>query len=99
PHPGSTLFPSTTLFRSELDLAVVGHPQRIDRDRAVWIAEFPVELVSLDPDRLRPAGRGRRRVSDTGHLVEDEGGDRREDQHRARDRKSTRLNSSHVAIS
>src|SRR5438874_5690152 len=61
PPPRSTLFPYTTLFRSELDQRPVPEPR------------------PADPGPRRHPARRRR-----GH---------------ARDRKSTRLNSSHVEIS
>src|SRR5690349_23271282 len=79
PHPTSTLFPYTTLFRSQIDSAMT-------RLRVVWALDVPVGSVSLavidtkvndrcrapDPPRPPPW---------------------------PADRKSTRLNSSHVEIS
>src|SRR2546426_8523119 len=76
--PRSTLFPYTTLFRSQGTLAVTpergGHLRldaRLDDHHLGALAEAPHEL-----DRLRPR-----------------------DVEARRDRKSTRLNSSHLVIS
>src|SRR5207253_5988617 len=96
--PPSTLFPYTTLFRSrdhrELPRAGavdVGEP-RPDRDRLPRGTADRAEAVAGDAQPLPAAFRGRRRdrAGDLGP-----GGPGR----RGRDRKSTRLNSSHVAIS
>src|SRR5581483_1247345 len=55
----------------------------VDRDAAARVVELPVELVRLDPDaELLRAGGCRRNVLDPGQLVEDERGDRGQDQHR-----------------
>src|SRR5690606_42156807 len=83
--PTSTLFPYTTLFRSD-------HPVRLHEiaDRRTLLQEFGVrDNVELDL-RAAPLERlGNLRL----HLV------RRADRHGRLDRKSTRLNSSHVKIS
>src|SRR3712207_7955198 len=71
--PRSTLFPYTTLFRSDVQ------------------AHAAERLVALDEDRLEPeVGRAER-----GRIAARSGA---EDDH-LRDRKSTRLNSSHANIS
>ena len=54
----------------------------VDRDRAVRIAEEPVELVALDRDRRLVGRGGLRRVGDAGQLVEDERADHGEDHDR-----------------
>src|SRR3712207_6968486 len=72
--PRSTLFPYTTLFRSdELDVAVavVVPPQRPDDQRGLILLDRQ-RLLALDDPRVP---------------------------RRSRDRKSTRLNSSHANIS
>src|SRR3989442_6347821 len=88
--PRSTLFPYTTLFRSEyriLDLRTVEKEKavtRVDWDLATiergGHAHFMLKEIMEQPESLRNTLRG--------HLLEEEG-----------DRKSTRLNSSHVRIS
>src|SRR5581483_466770 len=55
---------------------------RVDRELAVRVAELPVELVRLHLDRQLLAGSRGGHVLDPGELVEDEGGDRGEDQDR-----------------
>src|SRR5699024_12101014 len=88
PPPRPTLFPYTTLFRSaHLDLA----QHCIDSPRAEGCQE------------LADAGVGHRRehrLADTGGVEGHTPAHLREHPHGAmRDRKSTRLNSSHVSIS
>src|SRR5689334_24558884 len=88
--PRSTLFPYTTLFRSELQeepqhrvlLEVEGRPRRRERlanlqEKALLLAPVVVRQVVLRPEREVPL---ERRLP-------------------LRDRKSTRLNSSHSSIS
>src|SRR5438034_7869023 len=77
PHPSSTLFPYTTLFRSAHALAEGDRPPNTRRARRA-------RAYTIDG-----ADKRRRRVDDD-VLVRPEG---------ARDRKSTRLNSSHTVIS
>src|SRR3712207_3878501 len=75
--PRSTLFPYTTLFRSELGLvaaACAGHARRADLALVADRAAQRGEVLVVDDVDLLPA-------------------------ERARDRKSTRLNSSHANIS
>src|SRR3989442_15400692 len=94
--PRSTLFPYTTLFRSELGLQLVGLVEVI-LDGAL--------VAPGDEDHLGDARRGRllhrvldqRLVDDRQHLLRARLGHRQEAA--AQDRKSTRLNSSHVRIS
>src|SRR3989442_8241120 len=82
--PRSTLFPYTTLFRSEHD-AVLRSVESLERD-GFEVTRLPVDRYGLvDPDALRDALR-----PDT-TLVSI--------MHANKDRKSTRLNSSHVRIS
>src|SRR5256885_7796219 len=84
--PRSTLFPYTTLFRSQqqIDFAVLGFPAR----HALQHAPHPAGAFAA-----------RRALAATFVLVEI--GDARNgaDQIGALDRKSTRLNSSHLVIS
>src|SRR5436309_8461468 len=80
PPPRSTLFPYTTLFRSQVRLDPVGAdpPSRVQGDRGVQLAA---------------SARGRHR-----HLARADPAPAHHDQLQP-DRKSTRLNSSHVKIS
>src|SRR3712207_7089950 len=83
--PRSTLFPYTTLFRSRRD------------ERAEDVAGRVVVVVVALPDGEEARAEGddaRREVEGAVH-----GDGRAEDGARARDRKSTRLNSSHANIS
>src|SRR3712207_8427771 len=76
--PRSTLFPSTTLFRSQR------RPERAGRSRRVKrAAQLCLNLILAEDERIEP------------------GRDGEEVPHRLapRDRKSTRLNSSHANIS
>src|SRR5437868_11446406 len=82
PHPGSTLFPYTTLFRSSRHASIADDrrpgsaaPRRDGRDRAPWTAR-----------ENGAAQGGQRGVGRWGDECQ-------------QDRKSTRLNSSHVSIS
>src|SRR5256885_8112302 len=82
--PRSTLFPYTTLFRSHpIDI-------RVDDDRARRRARRVRGRADPHPARLGP------RV-DLGRRARQGGG--REAHRRGQDRKSTRLNSSHLVIS
>src|SRR5256885_13013998 len=86
--PRSTLFPYTTLFRSvpeDRDAAIVGPAACFLVGRRV-VPVHPERAACLRVERqhvVRPLG-------DVHHPVDDE---------RRRDRKSTRLNSSHLVIS
>src|SRR5690349_24026454 len=85
--PRSTLFPYTTLFRSDAGAADSQHfRERVVRDR---------ELSRAQPERRlqQPA---RQPLGDGGPAVV---GRSLDDLAQRRDRKSTRLNSSHVEIS
>src|SRR3712207_8175087 len=85
--PRSTLFPYTTLFRSPPRRA--GDPARPVRSAgpALRHAGAAAVLAGVEPDRLRAGHAGA--VFADPHPVA----------HRVRDRKSTRLNSSHANIS
>src|SRR5262245_63423763 len=83
--PSFTLFPYTTLFRSRVDLAVVGdHPVRV-RELPAGERVGGEARVDQRERRLRPLVRQVRVVA--------------EQLRRGQDRKSTRLNSSHLGIS
>src|SRR3712207_7787532 len=86
--PKSTLFPYTTLFRSDPVQAGEVH-QQVARLRRCG----PGELAA-PADRDDGATVGGRGPQDLGDLL-----DRARPDHLARDRKSTRLNSSHANIS
>src|SRR5207253_9941477 len=93
----STLFPYTTLFRSQARFV-----ERLDEvvDRALLERLHRVLLVSGDEDELGTARdrAGRVDAVHAGH-VDIEKDDLRQMDVEHLDRKSTRLNSSHVAIS
>src|SRR5207253_9735728 len=83
PPPNSTLFPYTTLFRSGRGHDVAAAGQVLAE---IALAAAPVhEAVAVQDQRKRPLGH--RRIGGRPALLA------------SRDRKSTRLNSSHVAIS
>src|SRR5256885_6393452 len=82
--PRSTLFPYTTLFRS----ITVRRSRRRARDAAPALGQ--------GEERHSSAGAHRGRA---GHRQDAPGGGSRRDRARGRDRKSTRLNSSHLVIS
>src|SRR5207253_9906364 len=82
PPPSSTLFPYTTLFRSQ-DGGDVGEGHCAVRADALQCAEPDQPVARADVEHVR----ARQRLGAREHAVAD------------RDRKSTRLNSSHVAIS
>src|SRR5258707_7421140 len=87
--PRSTLFPYTTLFRSEVGPGLTAPDAPVEVDRAAVDAFAPAELVDRpkhcgDVASLRGIGDGRRLLCPAG---------------KPRDRKSTRLNSSHAHIS
>src|SRR3712207_9466358 len=94
--PRSTLFPYTTLFRS---------PARAGADAGPEWADQPGIRPDPDRDQQRPSGPGRDRGvtvrhRDHGGEGHDGGeGDVERDPEPVRDRKSTRLNSSHANIS
>src|SRR3712207_7217883 len=81
--PRSTLFPYTTLFRSELPILPGGRQDRGRRQDGSLLSGLPelLEHSGVLLHRLRPRSRGGRH--DTSR----------------QDRKSTRLNSSHANIS
>src|SRR5437870_7236209 len=84
--PTSTLFPYTTLFRSHHDVGV----------RRSFSRKLPPEfLAALLNGTPKDYAVGPREV----HVLEDAARLRRRRRIEAGDRKSTRLNSSHVAIS
>src|SRR2546426_6808423 len=75
--PRSTLFPYTTLFRSQVAVRVArDEKRRLLKDEAIGLQANAAHMV-----RWR------------------HGGDRHRGRERQRDRKSTRLNSSHLVIS
>src|SRR3712207_6949884 len=80
--PRSTLFPYTTLFRSDSLLVVVGHEIGAAGDPQAFVVE--AGDAAIFARRRQP-----------GHAAETEIGQRMPE----RDRKSTRLNSSHANIS
>src|SRR5438874_9938654 len=85
--PRSTLFPYTTLFRSHLS-ARISAP--VGRSRG--LAGFPAEAGGFAGAEPVGLGAGLEDVGVEGDPVDDRGDE-------AGDRKSTRLNSSHVEIS
>src|SRR5207253_5883540 len=76
PHPNSTLFPYTTLFRSHAQIAQRNHRLRL-------LGRLNHRLLLRYRQLYRPLMKKKRVVKTKS----------------TRDRKSTRLNSSHVAIS
>src|SRR5690606_41645252 len=89
----STLFPYTTLFRSDALAAVLGEPE-VRRRRQLHAGALELEhlvAVAADPRRAHHDVAGAQRRD--GLLAVREAGSREAD------RKSTRLNSSHVKIS
>src|SRR5207253_6948435 len=95
PPPSSTPFPYTPLFRSG-DPSVPGRVQEhpAEEPEHAQRAVAPGEQVDGE-GRIALAGKARGHLADV--LVEPEG--LVDDDHARKDRKSTRLNSSHVAIS
>src|SRR5207253_8596539 len=94
--PRSTLFPYTTLFRSDLGLAVCNHDSNLCGGFGVGKDRLRLHLVG-DPQTIEhlremDAARAAARWIDIGDRL-------RGEQRAFQDRKSTRLNSSHVAIS
>src|SRR5207249_12016344 len=97
--PISTLFPYTTLFRSRhLSIAAVAREDRDERFERVpvgWLPQmdrdFARELLAHALDRRDLRRQNARRFIVAFELAAHE-------DHGARDRKSTRLNSSHVSI-
>src|SRR3712207_8665540 len=86
--PRSTLFPYTTLFRSELAVRALGgheHPRVVALERVEVVHVEEVPQPAVDAEKVE----GRRRDEEDRRLVRAE----------ERDRKSTRLNSSHANIS
>src|SRR3712207_7940464 len=74
--PRSTLFPYTTLFRSDCHLSVLGYPEPVIEWLTATADEAPERVRDLTPRTINAS---------TAVTV--------------RDRKSTRLNSSHANIS
>src|SRR5690606_2753141 len=66
PPPSSTLFPYTTLFRSEPDLTIPGHPEisvvgdLMSRDHLPGVAEVAMQSGSYAGRRIRRRAEGRR---------------------------------------
>src|SRR5439155_25295998 len=90
-RPTSTLFPYTTLFRSVAPQEPLCRDPVEAQDRLRKLAEqtrVGIRFFGLPPERLLDVGQVERGVAPLP----------REQPHH-RDRKSTRLNSSHVAIS
>src|SRR5699024_12099180 len=86
PHPRSTLFPYTTLFRSSIyEIPAMLHKQGLDNliCDALCISPPPADLTLWD--QLVHAQKSPRHTVRIGMV--------------GKDRKSTRLNSSHVSIS
>src|SRR5256885_3005455 len=83
--PRSTLFPYTTLFRSD-----VPHPHREGSPMSTDLAGARTRLETED---------GGVDIYRLGHLADLGAGDPSSMPHTVRDRKSTRLNSSHLVIS
>src|SRR5689334_24418722 len=83
--PRSTLFPYTTLFRSEIGVAAAQHRTRKRKSRGVTALRG---LFDLRPAGIGQAEHLRHLVEGLAHRIVDGG-----------DRKSTRLNSSHSSIS
>src|SRR5687768_18033835 len=89
PHPRSTLFPYTTLFRS---LASDAPGSNAELDNGAGGAE--VDPAEKERDQVRRASDDRSRRADVREML-----DKRRCSHQGADRKSTRLNSSHGYIS
>src|SRR5207253_4636793 len=98
PHPRSPLFPYTTLFRSEVyhsmngpsEFHVIGTIKDWDITGRLGQIDVPTLVFSGRYDEVTPATTeaAHRAIPGSEYVVLEE-----------RDRKSTRLNSSHVAIS
>src|SRR5689334_24504201 len=93
PPPRPTLFPYTTLFRSRL--AEI-RPAHGDGDRPLFAAVEDARHLALAPRRPGAAGAG---APAHFHVQYDLGHRVRLKMRSRRDRKSTRLNSSHSSIS
>src|SRR3712207_7360034 len=92
--PRSTLFPYTTLFRSddEFRALLVGKRERITEDQATFsirVADLDRETLAAVEDIAGAEGGSRDRILHRRHQQAQAHGDR----------KSTRLNSSHANIS
>src|SRR5690606_41133416 len=92
----SPLFPYTTLFRSRLD-HIAGKARVLADDDAMTVLAIAEIASGRHAERQDAIRRHRPRISEAAHAVgaENLAFPRR----RRRDRKSTRLNSSHVKIS
>src|SRR5207302_5740297 len=99
PPPRSTLFPYTTLFRSYLRVRLAKHPDFVVEDHnLVYEAELAPWEAVLGANISVPTLNGRVNIrippgTQAGQKLRVRG------RKSARDRKSTRLNSSHVKIS
>src|SRR5205807_5530613 len=92
----SPLFPYTTLFRSR-EVVVAVHPRRLE---TLVVAQIEVGLGAVLGDEHLPVLEGAHRAGiDVDVRVELEEGDFDAARFEDRDRKSTRLNSSHLVIS
>src|SRR5437868_9986937 len=89
PPPRFTLFPYTTLFRSERfsGKSRIG-PINADGGQSIASSHEPLWVIVNKASPVRATPRPRSKISQTDP-----------DDHRQQDRKSTRLNSSHVSIS
>src|SRR5437773_7423140 len=94
PPPSSTLFPYTTLFRSHLDPGPRRHAEERQDDEDHGRHDRPRDLEGRAAVRVPRRSTGSVAVDHDEHQHRDE----HEDERRA-DRKSTRLNSSHITIS
>src|SRR5207249_10130768 len=90
PSPCSPPFPYTTLFRSLQSEAALVHPRVRDLEPRLVDHLLPVEQ-QVEVERARPTRRNRLSVAPECLLQLQQGAEQ--------DRKSTRLNSSHVSIS
>src|SRR5436190_3203117 len=86
PRPSSTLFPYTTLFRSELRHAIM---RSGERELALDLLSARARRYGVRQRMLRSVRRGREFARHIAHVA----------MRSWTDRKSTRLNSSHTVIS
>src|SRR5207302_10560216 len=92
PPPPPTLFPYTTLFRSKVEVAEAAPPPSIVTNRTA-LPPLEIEVVAGDDRRTVKPGTNSVKVDMTVATPA------RKRPHWPADRKSTRLNSSHVKIS
>src|SRR5207248_10249042 len=97
PAPPSTLFPYTTLFRSELGFLIehftTNHGARIAEEIGIDLNTLDIDLSDLET--MMGAGADGFNYTD----IQDRRLQMRSKMQEVRDRKSTRLNSSHRTIS